>query len=92
MLAEGNWNAIQKFRKFQKCTYTKLRDSDGAVLNSDERAEGLAKYLEDIQWAVRPDTIPSEDVPLFNFVHLNSASFTESELRDVLFDLKKGKK
>ena len=35
ILAEGNWNAIQKFRKFKKCTYTKLRDSDGVVLNSD---------------------------------------------------------
>ena len=67
MLEEGDWNAVQKFRKFKHCDFNKMRAQDGHILSAHERPEALADHLEKVQWAVRPDTIPSSKPALFAF-------------------------
>ena len=92
MLEDRIWQAVQKFRKSNRGQVIKLRSSSGHLLPTHERAEGLAEYLEKIQWAVRPDTIPSEKSNIFNFHHLDCNDYTSDELKEVLTKLKKGKK
>ncbi len=56
-LASGDWHQIRKLRKRSPANQGRLRDSQGKVVSSEERAETLAEYLESIQWAVRPASI-----------------------------------
>ena len=60
MLRQGDWKAIQKFRKSRSSNFSKMRNAHGKILFAHERAEGLAQHLETVQWAVRPETIPSD--------------------------------
>eukprot|EP00973_Karenia_brevis_P063981 8891804-Karenia_brevis.AAC.1 len=89
MLHDGNWKCIQEYRKKKGSKFSKLRASSGEILSSNERAEGLADYLEQIQWAVRPDTIPSSKGALFNFDDLKCDRFQAWELQSILYKLKK---
>eukprot|EP00973_Karenia_brevis_P029025 4003499-Karenia_brevis.AAC.1 len=91
LLQEGNWSAIQRYRKSKSWNYSKLRGLDGRVLASDEKAEGLAEYLEKVQWAVRPDVIPAQGPVLNDFNGMNFGDFDCQELRRVLAKLKTGK-
>ena len=84
VLQNGDWQAIQKFRKSKQIRFTKLRSINGEIVDSSKRAEGLADHLEHIQWKIRPDTIPNLDAPIFNFAHMNLNNFAEDELMEVL--------
>ena len=75
MLKQGDWEAIQKFRKSRSSNFSRMRNADGKVLFAHERAEGLAQHLETVQWAVRPDTIPSDKPAIFSFPDLDSTDF-----------------
>ena len=81
MLAEGDWNAVQKYRKFKNYDFNKMRANDGHILSAHERAEALADHLEQVQWAVRPDTIPSQKPALFTFEDMPCDEFTDTELQ-----------
>ena len=80
MLNAGDWQAIQRFRKHKQSGFNKLRDHSGQVCQQHERAEAFARHLETVQWAVRPDTIPSAKPALFDFSHITCASFNSEEL------------
>ena len=91
MLEEGDWNAVQKFRKFKHCDFNKMRAQDGHILSAHERPEALADHLAKVQWAVRPDTIPSSKPALFAFNDMTCQDFTDEELQAALKSLKKRK-
>ena len=80
MLANGDWKAVQKFRKMKPTDPSKLRADDGRMMAIHERADGLAKHLETVQRAVRPDTIPSTKPALFDFASISTDNFTQEEL------------
>ena len=82
---------MKKFRKVKTCDFVKIRARDGSMLDSDQRAEELAKHLESIQWARRPNTIPSQKPAVFNFLDMNCSNFDVAELSLILRKLKKRK-
>ena len=59
-------------------------------MNSNERADTFATYLEKIQWAVRPATLVNVE-RLYPALHMNLADITLKELREAAFTLKGGK-
>ena len=72
MASEGSWTAIRNLR----CSHGvrkqgRLKDESGEVVDSDQRAETMARHLESIQWAVRPaSAVPQRsslgpDLPVF---------------------------
>ena len=61
-----------------------MKNQHGRVVDASERAETLAEHLEHVQWAVRPDTIPSLAPPLFDFQHMRLDDFTKEELEHCL--------
>eukprot|EP00973_Karenia_brevis_P049018 6798338-Karenia_brevis.AAC.1 len=81
MLRSGDWKSIQHFRKNKRSESSKLRSLDGNILTSNERIDRLARYLEQVQWAVRPDTIPNPNDTPFKFSDMNCNSFTPHELQ-----------
>ena len=91
MLANGDWKAVQKFRKLKTTDHSKLRAADGRMMAVHERADGLAKHLETVQWAVRPDTIPSTKPALFDFASIPTETFTQEELHIALRALKRNR-
>ena len=50
----GDWNAIPKLRKGFVPRQGRLKNMTGELVDSDMRADTLAKHLEQVQWAVRP--------------------------------------
>ena len=69
---------MKKLRKPPRPKEGKLRGADGIEVWSEERADTLAKYLEDIQWAVRPATLVNDHAgqPLLP-VELRAITLTE---------------
>ena len=53
-LRAGDWHEIRKLRKGTRIYHGRLKSIDGNVVDSDQRAETFAQYLERVQWAVRP--------------------------------------
>jgi len=88
MLHAGDWKAIQRFRKHKHSEFNKLRDHNGQVCQQHERAEAFARHLETVQWAVRPDTVPSTKPALFDFSHIACDPFTPKEIQMALKALK----
>ena len=91
MMGSGNWKSVQVFRKLKSTDSSKLRAEDGRMMAVHERADGFAKHLESVQWAVLPDTIPSTKAALFDFASIPTDNFTEEELHVSLRALKKNK-
>lgn len=59
MVASGDWTQIRRLRQNGGTSRQgRLRNSQGELVDSDARAETMAEYLEQVQWAVRP-TAPS---------------------------------
>ena len=56
----GDWKQVRKLRSGgPRHRQARLRDMDGIIVDSSERADTMAIYLEKVQWAVRPcATIP----------------------------------
>ena len=91
MLKHGDWGTVQQFRKHKSCDYVKLHSHNGVTLDADQRAEGLAEHLENVQWTRRAGTISSQDPPIFDFMHISCSVFNEVELHAILCKLKKRK-
>ena len=51
----------------------------------------MAKHLEQVQWAVRPDTIPSNAAPMFDFQSIDCSKFAQEDLTRALRRLKTGR-
>ena len=51
LLKTGDWNEIRRLRKGHRPQSGRLKNADGNVVESDQRAETLANYFESVQWA-----------------------------------------
>ena len=53
LASSGNWADLRKLRKGFSRQKGRLRTRDGVVVSSEEQAEILASYFEEVQWRVR---------------------------------------
>ena len=66
IITAGSFDEVKQLKRQQKVRVEsrKLRDADGLLVESRERAETFAQHLERIQWAVRPMNAFTERPPL----------------------------
>ena len=53
LAASGDWQLLKQLRRGSKPTQGRLRDRTGTAVASNQKAETLADYLEQVQWKVR---------------------------------------
>ena len=68
-----------------------MRNLSGELVSSEERAETLAAYLEQVQWAVRPTTAALSEEPLGPLLPINMSQITEGEVAEAAKRLKNRK-
>ena len=57
MAASKDWSQLRQLRKRPAPRQGRLRNFQGELVSSEERADTMAKHLETVQWAVRPVTV-----------------------------------
>ena len=90
LLKTGDWNEIRRLRKGHRPQSGRLKNADGNVVESDQRAETLANYFESVQWAPRATTEPLHstcDDPLL----VSNISISEAEVVESVKSLKRRK-
>ena len=60
----GTWRSVKDIRKPRQVQQGRLRDLNGSLVDSDQRAATLAEYLEKVQWAIRPANFVPEQPPI----------------------------
>jgi len=85
-----SWDQVRKLRRKTCHKQGRLKDSSGQYVASDERAQTLATYLQDVQWAVRPATL-IDDPPFFDELPVERGSITLKELRLAILALREKK-
>ena len=92
-LIKGDWDAVRRLRKGGKQEqHGRLRDADGHLVASDQRAETLALYLERVQWAVKfPDAVQKDDRMFDSDLPVDTSLFRAEELHKVVSRCKRQK-
>ena len=54
LLTDGSWSALKAFRRPLRVDSRKLRDENGELVESSERADTFATHLEHVQFVERP--------------------------------------
>ena len=88
MLQDGDWQQIRKIRNPRRLRSAKLRNSAGEIVESDQWADTMADYFENIQWRVRPAGLvdgPTLGVEL----PVQQTRFTADEVDKVIQNLKR---
>ena len=52
LAASCSWDSMRYLKKKRKPAQGRLRNEDGQLVSSEDRAETMANYLEKVQWAV----------------------------------------
>ena len=60
---------------------------DGQLVSSEKRAETMAAYLAEVQWAVRPTTLILDRAPIFDILPMDTTPIQSSEIIAVLKSL-----
>ena len=84
LLASGSWQEVRKLHKPAAAKQGRLKNTEGIVINSSERADTFAKYLESVQWAVRPLATITHDPPLFDALPVDESNIMDEEICMVL--------
>lgn len=82
LASTGSWRDVRLLRrhKQQVANQGRLKDSAGVFVDTEQRAETLAVYLERVQWAVRPCSV-SENLPdLGPTLEVVTSEITHNEL------------
>ena len=90
-LGQKDWDQIRKLRKGTCVAQGRLRNMDGQLVDSDRRAETMAQYLEQVQWAVRQTRAAPERPHLGEDLPVDMGPFTAQELRRAAKNLKSGR-
>ena len=61
LAGKGDWKSLRLLRKPRVAPQGRLKDSTGEFVSSEERSETFSKYLQDVQWAVRPTSTMDEN-------------------------------
>ena len=80
LLAAGDWGEIRKLRKGFCPNQGRLKNAAGHLVDSNDRAETLAQYNSEVQWAVRPTTLLDTTAPIGPPLPLNTGRIQESEV------------
>ena len=89
-LADGSWRGIRHITKRVAPKQGRLRNLEGDLVSSEQRADTMAIYLEEVQWRVRPAQIV--DGPLLNPpLPVSLDNFDCDEVRFVMRKLRPGK-
>ena len=88
----GSWDAARRLRRGAKPNHNqgRLKDERGEVISSEDCAQTLAKYLQDVQWKVRPAKL-FDDSPMFPELDVELGPITLDELRTAARLMKSGK-
>ena len=91
-VASGSWSSVRSLRKGNRIKHAGVRNLEGVLTGTGERAETLADYFEKVQWSVQfPGLRPSATQPIGDQLPISVQKFTIEELRRVLGKLKTGK-
>lgn len=91
-LAGGSWSAIKALRKGKGKRPVQVRDSTGALVDSDKRGDTMADYFENVQWKVSfADVQPTGRDILGATLPILTTQFTLEELTSVLKTFAVGK-
>ena len=89
LAGQGTRAATQRLRG-QKKGEGRLANEHGELVESDQRADTFAEYLERVQWAVRPAALVDRP-QLFPTMRVRSDKITVKELRDAACALRNGR-
>ena len=90
-LATGEWAPIRQLRKGAVSKQGRLANLSGDIVDSDQRADTLAQYLAQVQWAVRPTTVAESTDSLGPTLPVSCEPIAEGEVLAVAAKLKRGK-
>ena len=89
MLRGGSWAGIRKLCRATPRQQGRLKNSLGEIVQSDERAQTMAEYLENVQWMAPPASRERPHGPqLGPTLPVKVEDFTMEELTRVLQKLK----
>ena len=90
LAGSGEWQKLRQLRQGTSHSQGRLAGADGELVESNQRADTFAKYLESVQWAVRPATL-TELPPIFPELGIPSDPITLKELRKAVRAMAEGK-
>ena len=88
---KGTWESIRQLKKRPKVSGRKLRNSNGELVESCNRAETFAKHLETVQWAVPHVTAVPDQTAIGTPLPTCVGPLTEEEVTKAVKQLKNGK-
>ena len=88
----GGWQAIRALRKKKSIQQGRLRDMNGALVESGNRANTMADYLEQVQWKLceGPEVLPHLERNN-TYLNINTGGITLEEVRRAIKSLRVGK-
>ena len=90
-LQNHDWKIIRKLKKGNIHSQGRIKNAEGIIVSSEERAETMAKHRENMQWHVRPDTKNDDRSIIFETMPIDLSDFTFDEIVRALRKLKRKK-
>ena len=90
-VSDGSWSAIRKLRRPRGVSGRPLKNTQGQVVESAQRAETVAEYFEKVQWADRHCSSAPLRPALGSTQPICTGPITEEEVKNVVRKLKTGK-
>ena len=87
----GSWEDVRRLRKKKRPLQGRLRNVEGELVSSDNRADTMAAYLQKVQWAVRPCTAVPDRPALGPTLPICVAPISAPEVECAVRKLKDGK-
>ena len=92
MASQGTWASLTRLRRGRKVAQTRLQPESEAPVRTEDRAATFAKYLETVQWHVRPVS-GLDDAPeaTCSPLDIREGNFSSTELRKAINRMASGK-
>ena len=88
LAASGDWHKLRQLRKPKKPSQGRLMDMKGQLVSSEHRAQTMAEYLAEVQWAVRPAPLVPGRLPIFGPLPVDEGCIKFGEVIAALKHLK----
>ena len=86
VVADGSWRGIKRLRKPLAAKQGRMKNKDGELVYSSERADAMAEFLETTQWRVRSATTVQNQTSS-NPLPVRLDAFSLDEVRRILRNL-----
>ena len=83
MLESGDWKAIKNYRKGPRRCPGRLRDAQGQLVSTEQRADTMATYLADMVWKIPLPTLCAPGTTSTT-LPIDTGIFLTTELTEVL--------